>query len=100
LTKSSQAISKGFTRDQITCSSVWQPVLPMMMRWQMSLSTQLRPSVLTTSDRQLSSPTSTRDLDLTVSMVIFLLKICHLEKKWCRRLLTHLTEHKYLNIWE
>ena len=45
LTKSSQAISKGYTRDQITCSSIWQPVLSKMMRWQTSRSTQLLPSV-------------------------------------------------------
>ena len=45
LTKSSQAISKGYTRDQITCSSIWQPVSPRMMRWQTSRSTQVQFSV-------------------------------------------------------
>ena len=45
LTKSPQAISKGFTRDQTTCSSVWQPVLSKTMRWQTSRSTQLLPSI-------------------------------------------------------
>jgi len=44
LTKSLPAISKRYTRDQITCNSIWQLVLSKMMKWQMSRSTQLQPS--------------------------------------------------------
>jgi hypothetical protein len=48
LTKSSPVISKRYTRDQITCNSIWQLIVSKMMKWQMSRSTQLQPSVLMT----------------------------------------------------
>ena len=48
LTKSSPVISKRYTRDQTTCNSIWQLIVSKMMKWQMSRSTQLQPSVLMT----------------------------------------------------
>ena len=100
LTKSSQAISRGSTRGQITCNSIWKTVWPIMKKWQMSRLTQLRLSVSTISDKQLSSPTLTRDLDLTVLMATYSPRMRYLERKSCKRLLTHSTVLRYLSTCE